>query len=127
MKKFQFRLEKVLSLRTRSEEAAKLDLGHAIGTLTEAEQRLEASRAARAAAVTERFTDDGGIEQFRLYEAYIERLDSEAAQFAREQSAAAAVVEEKRALYVEASRERKVIDKLRERRRLEWKKENADE
>ena len=61
------------------------------------------------------------------WESYIVRLELEADRLMEEREAAEAVVEEKRQLYLEASRELKVLEKLKEKRHKEYRKETFAE
>jgi flagellar FliJ protein len=57
------------------------------------------------------------------WDSYINRLEQEAQHLAEEAAQAEIVVEEKRNLYLEASRELKVMEKLKEKRETEYRKE----
>ena len=54
---------------------------------------------------------------------YILRLEQEAERLAEEAAQAELVVEEKRNLYIEASRELKVMENLKEKQEKEYRKE----
>jgi flagellar FliJ protein len=124
MRAFAFKLEKVLKLRVSAEEEARNGLGRAVGALSAIENNIRANEAERAAAARERFAsaDGNAIDRFRLYEAYIERLDADAERMAEEAAEAELVVDEARTAYVAASRDRKIIDKLQERDFQEYRK-----
>jgi flagellar FliJ protein len=127
MKAFRFSLAKVLKLRTYREQEAKIELGRAIGVLSEIENRIKAVAENRYRAAAERFAPDNDALQILNYEHYILRLDQERDKLLEEAAQAELVVEEKRALYLDASRERKVLDKLREKREKEYRKEMFEE
>ena len=57
------------------------------------------------------------------WDGYILRLEQEAERLMEEAAKAELVVEEKRGLYIEASRELKVMEKLKEKRKVEYRKE----
>ena len=57
------------------------------------------------------------------WDGYILRLEHEAERLMEEAAQAELVVEEKRKLYIEASRELKVMEKLKEKRSTEYRKE----
>jgi flagellar FliJ protein len=57
------------------------------------------------------------------WDSYILRLEQEAERLTEEAAQAELVVEEKRNLYLEASRELKVMEKLKEKRAAEYRKE----
>ena len=134
MKRFKFGLEKVLKLRQHNEHEARVELGRAIGVLAGIENEIKKNAATRADAIKERFagineggaagdTGYGGSLSMHAWDAYINRLEQEADRLTEEAARAEAVVEEKRGLYIEASRELKVMENLRERREREHRKE----
>jgi flagellar FliJ protein len=120
MKRFSFNLQKVLQIRKYSEEETKIELGRAIGILSEIENNISETAVRRHHAASERFADAG---QIPAWNHYIARLDQEAEKLSAQAARAEIVVEEKRALYLEASRELKAIEKLKEKREKEHRKE----
>ncbi|MCL2191121.1 MAG: flagellar export protein FliJ [Treponema sp.] len=129
MKRFRFNLEKVLELRQYREEEAKIELGKAIGVLTEIENKIKQNAAAQLNAGRERFSGiavtgggSGAVSMF-AWDGYIQRLEQEAERLMEEAARAQLVVEEKRNLYIEASRQLKVMEKLKEKREGEYRKE----
>jgi flagellar FliJ protein len=133
VKRFKFSLEKVLKLRQHNEHEARVELGRAIGVLAGIENEIKRNTATRAAAIQERFagitagegadTGYGGSLSMHAWDAYIHRLELEAARLTEEAARAETVVDEKRGLYIEASRELKVMENLKERRGKEHRKE----
>ena len=133
MKRFKFGLEKVLKLRQHNEHEARVELGRAIGVLAGIENEIKRNAAVRSEATMERFaginagnttdTGYGGTLSMHAWDAYINRLEQEADRLMEEAARAETVVEEKRGLYIEASRELKVMENLKERREKEHRKE----
>ena len=128
MKRFAFALEKVLELRKYYEQEAKVELGRAISVLTEIENNIKTNAHLRSQAASERFsvigaTENGGAISMFDWDNYILRLEQEAQRLAEEAIKAKAVVEEKRNIYLEASRELKVMEKLKEKRQKEYREE----
>ena len=123
MKRFSFSLQKVLQLRKYREDECKIELGRAIGVLSEIENRIKTTASSRVNAAAQRFADAGNSAAMAAWEHYIIRLDQEAEKLVKEAAQAELVVEEKRELYLEASREVKAIQKLREKREKEYRKE----
>jgi flagellar FliJ protein len=123
MKRFNFGLQKVLQLRKHIEEEKKTDLGRAVSALNILESRIEAAAQNRHRAASERFSNAADTGAILAWDNYITRLDQEAERLAAEAAQAELVVEEKRTLYLEASRDLKVIEKLREKRQKEYRKE----
>jgi len=128
MKRFRFDLAKVLDLRQYHEQEAKIELGKAISILTEIENNIKQNAAAQVNAGKERFSglaDAGGVGALSMFawDSYILRLEQEAERLMEEAAQAELVVEEKRGLYLEAARELKVMEKLKEKREGEYRKE----
>jgi flagellar FliJ protein len=128
VKRFSFNLEKVLELRQYREQEAKNELGRAISILNAIENNIKQNALVHSRAVQERFTginaaDNTGALSMLAWDNYILRLEQEAQRLMEEAAQAELVVEEKRAQYLEASRELKVMEKLKEKREKEYRKE----
>ena len=119
MKKFSFELEKVLSLRKFREQETKIELGKAIGALSEVEGKIKsvAEERFRAGGM---FSGNGAV--IRSYMMYITRLDLQKENLLVQAAQAEIKVEQARSGYMEASRDRKVLDKLKEKREGEYHK-----
>jgi flagellar FliJ protein len=126
LKRFRFSLEKVLELRKYLEQETRLELGRAVRDLQAVEDRLRETGAARQEAAAARFSSGNTLEIIN-YEHYINRLDREKEKLLKDAAAAELAVEEKRERYLAASRDRKVVDKLREKREAGHRKETAAE
>ena len=120
MKKFSFSLQKVLQLRKFREEECKIALGQATSVLNEIENKIKETALKRHAAASARFADTG---QIAVWDLYINRLEMEAQNLTEQAAQAELVVEEKRAQYLEASKDLKAIEKLKEKRENEYRKE----
>jgi flagellar FliJ protein len=127
MKRFTFSLEKVLELRQFSEQEAKIELGRAVGILNELERRLEDLAHERSRAAAEQFSPGNSAAMIQQYMIYLLRLDNTKEELPKEAALAAQKVEEARELFIEASRELKVMEKLKEKREKEYKKEYLTE
>jgi flagellar FliJ protein len=123
VKNFRFSLEKVLKLRAYREQEAEIELGRAIGDLSRIEYKIKTVAENRCRAAAERFSPGHNALKILSYENYISRLDQERDKLLEDAARAELVVEEKRNRYLEASRERKVLDKLREKRAGEYRRE----
>jgi flagellar FliJ protein len=123
MKRFKFNLQKALDLKTYRERDAEIELGRAIGELSVIEQRIAVLANERAQAASERFASGHGAEEIVRYDLYIRRLDKTRDQLLEEEAKAELRVEKAREEYIEASRERKVLDKIKERRQKEYRRE----
>ena len=123
MKAFAYSLEKVLGLRKHYEDEAKIELGRAVGILAELEQKLLALARETARAQGEQFNPSNTAAEIQQYMFYLIRLDSIKEQLLKEAAIAEKKVEEAREVFLEASRERKVLDNLKEKRYREYRKE----
>ncbi|MDR0502604.1 MAG: flagellar export protein FliJ [Treponema sp.] len=124
MKRFDFGpLQKVLNLREFRENECKNELGKAIGILAEIENKIKETAVKRHGAAAQRFTDPL---QMPVWDNYIIRLDRQAQNLTEQAAKAEIVVEEKRAEYLEAYKELKAIEKLKEKRLTGYKKEISD-
>jgi flagellar FliJ protein len=126
VKRFKFNLEKVLELRQYGEQEAKNELGRAIGILNSIENKIKQNAVVHSQAARERFEGINaadGASSMMAWDSYILRLEQEAERLMEEAAQAELAVEEKRNLYLEASRELKVMEKLKEKREAEYRKE----
>ncbi|MDR0376459.1 MAG: flagellar export protein FliJ [Spirochaetaceae bacterium] len=121
MRRFSFDLEKILELRAYREREAKIELGRAVGVLTAIEREMQSLAASRSAAAFRRFAPGNDSDEIRRYDLYIRRLDAQRDRLVTEAAEAERAVETARQVFLEASRERKVFDKLREKRWGEYR------
>jgi flagellar FliJ protein len=122
VKRFHFDLEKILALRLNREHETELELGKAIGTLAELENRIKRVAEERVIAAAGRFGKTRGATEILSYDNYILRLDKTKDALVEAAAKAELIVETARTAYLEASRDRKVLDKLKERRQKEHHK-----
>jgi len=120
MRRFKFNLEKILQLRKFKEEECKIALGQAISILNKIELEIKETAVKRHGATMQRFADPM---EMISWENYIIRLDRQAEQLAEKAAQAEIVVEEKRALYLEAQKDLKAMEKLKEKKQKEYRKE----
>ena len=123
MKAFAYSLEKVLKLRKHNEDEAKIELGRAISVLADLEQKILTLGGEIDKAKKAQFNQDNTAVIMQLYMFYLIRLDATKEQLLKEAAMAELKVEEAREAYLEASRERKVLDKLKEKRYEEYRRE----
>ena len=121
MKRFNFKLEQVLKLREFREKETQIELGRAVGALTVIENQIKNVAQEKFIAVQNRFS--GNINLIRSYEFYILRLDQTRDTLLEKAALAELEVERTRAIYLEASRERKIFTKLKERKEAEYRRE----
>jgi flagellar FliJ protein len=125
MRQFQFRFQRVYELKERMEDVRKAALGDAVGALeaeTEELQRLNDQRVERRQASRGEAgqTLEAGILQ--LASNYALRLERESGQQTEQVRRAQTVTDEKRAELMEATRDRKVFEILRDRAAAAHKK-----
>lgn len=128
MRRFRFRLEKFLELRRWKEREREIALAKVLGEVLLLEKRIAEIGQLIGASLFGEFRRENriDIEAMTRRELYAQRLARE-----RESRQVALVVkrgelEQARARYLEASRDRKVLDKLRERRETEYYEQAVD-
>lgn len=120
MKRFAFRLERLLELRAWHERRAELVLAERAGACAVLETRIAENLTNRARASREAFAQGREIADYRAAEFYVRRLDIERDRLSRELAVAEAAREEARVAWIEKHRERESVGKLRERREAEY-------
>jgi len=116
MRRFKFNLEKILELRKFKEEECKLALGQAVSFLNKIENDIKENAFKRHDAASRRFID---VAQTASWEYYIRRLEQLSENLMEQAAQAQLVVEEKRAEYLEAQRDMKAMEKLKEKQQKE--------
>ena len=127
MKKFKFSLEKVLSLREFEQNQAQIELGKAQSVVNDLNNQLKyiASEIVRSNESRANSTD---LNFLLSIENYINGLNYKKEILLEELAKAQLVLEEKRAIVVEAIKKRKSLEKLKEKQLEEYKKQyNLDE
>jgi flagellar FliJ protein len=122
VKRFKFSLDKALKLREYHEKETEIDLGRAVGALTQLEQAIDATTEERIAAAAERFSAGFSVSDILTFDHYVQRLDATNVKLAQDAEKATARVEDARGVYIEASRDRKVLSNVKERREKEHHK-----
>jgi flagellar protein FliJ len=129
MRRFQFRLERFLDLRRWKEREWEIALSKVLGECLLLENRITEIDAEIGSSRLAVFTDGArvDVESMTRRELYVQRI-------MHERERARSTLEEKRkemekvrAKYLEASRERKVLDKLKERRAGDYYEHQRDE
>jgi flagellar FliJ protein len=123
MKRFAYSLEKLLNLRKFAEDEAKIELGRRVGELSVIERRIRETAEERATASGSQYAPGNTVADFHYYMNYIIRLDAFAEKLVKDAAAAEMEVEKARENYIEKSRDRKALDKLKEKRYKEYRKE----
>ncbi len=115
MKRFSFRLERVLELREYAETVAKALLGEKSAVCSRLNLSLEENARATLDAARERFRPGGNAADHRAAELYSVRLTQERERLMKALAMAEAERETARLAYVETSKAKEIVAKLRER------------
>ncbi len=121
MRKFQFNLEKILELRKYDEQQWELKLGEATGRCN-ALHRKTACKASRKQIFEQRHLDTGDMRMFLYAENYTHRMDQEITELRAELEKAEAERQKLQEKFLEASKKRKILDKLKERQQQAYYK-----
>jgi flagellar FliJ protein len=129
MRRFQFRLERFLELRRWKEREWELALARVLGECLKLEKRIAEIGAEMGASMFSVFVagtrvDIGAMARRELY---VQRLALERERAREKLVEKRKELEKVRARYLEASKERKVLDKLKERRAEEYYERQIDE
>lgn len=122
MKKFVFSMEKILDLREYEEKQAQIELGKAIGDAEKIRQQLNFVATEKAKMLSMDISGTS-INERLVHENYLVRLDRQKEVLLEELAAAELIVEEKRAVFAEALKKRKVLSNLKEKQLQQYKKE----
>lgn len=125
MKRFSFSLQKLLDLREFREKEAEIALGKANTARDAIKMELEDVAQKRVRSAFER-QNNLSIQDLVSIENYITRLDARKDKLLEDLAAAELVVEQMREKYLETTRDRQVISKLKEKKEAVWHKENLD-
>jgi len=123
MKRFNFRLKKVLKHKEIVEDLEKERLGKAKSELQrerERLQRMEDQRRRTREELKERRTSRISLPEALIYEAYLERVDEEVSQQATKAAQLSQKVQRTRDDLLQASQEKRIVEKLRERKEAEY-------
>ena len=126
MKKFVFKLETVLDMRKRKEEDVQIKLGIAISELHKMQMNLEETRRKKGAYQSEIELLKSNIQQMDdllMYQNYVDSVEKLIDRMKLEIREMEKNVEEIRLLLGQAARERKMIEKMKEREYEKYQKE----
>lgn len=122
MKKFKFSLEKVLSLREFEEKQAQIELGKAQSVVNDINEQLKFIASERVKSNESR-SKSSDLTFLMSIENYINGLDYKKELLIQELTKAQIILEEKRAIVIEAIKKRKSLEKLKEKQFESYKKE----
>ncbi|GAB1483854.1 hypothetical protein MASR2M78_26700 [Treponema sp.] len=127
MKRFSFSLEKLLQLRRYREQETEQALARAMGELASIESRIKVLAEERLAVSANRFTSGKTPAELQNTEYYLLRLERSTASLLEAAAKAELLVDAAREAFLEASKDKKVIDKIRDKRIAEHKKVAQEE
>ena len=129
MRRFQFRLERLLEIRRYREREWELKLAAATGRCFMLRQQIQNRRQAILQSIRDREQPLGFLNVQSLFacELYIERLDQEIGKLEIELEQKELKRQEVQHSFLDASRERKVMQKLKERKQTEYYREQKKE
>jgi flagellar FliJ protein len=122
MRRFQFRLERFLELRRWKERECEIALARELGTCLLLEKRIDEIGKEVSASMLSAFVAGIQIDVWAMArrELYLQRLAHERARTEAALAEERKELEKVRAKYLHAAKERKVLDKLKERRSDEY-------
>jgi flagellar FliJ protein len=121
MKRFVFKLEKILQLRKYEEQEAKIELGRALGALAAIEGQIFSLAEERSRNAAAQFSPSNSANMIRQYMLYLLRLDQKKEELLKDAALAEQKVEEAREVFKAAFQNRQMLDKLREKKEKEYK------
>lgn len=129
MRRFRFRLERFLDLRRWKERERELALAKVLGEVMLLEKRIAEIGELIAGSLFGEFRRENRIDVQAMArrELYAQRLARERESRREELAVKRGELDEARARYLEASKDRKVLEKLRERREKEYYEQALDE
>jgi flagellar FliJ protein len=122
LKQFLFDLESILELRKYREQEAEIALGKAVGELTRIERNIDAVAEEKVRVSRERFSLGYGVAELLTFERYVLRLDDTKDRLLKDAAQAELEVESARQVYLDASRERDVLDEVKKDEAAEYRK-----
>ncbi len=122
MKRFSFSLQKLLDLREFREKESEIQLGKAIASRDAIQLDLEDVARKRHESAASR-VGGASVQDLLAIERYIARLDKKRDSLLENLAAAELVVEQKRAAYMDATKDRQILTKLREKKEASWRKD----
>ncbi|MGP1593750.1 MAG: flagellar export protein FliJ [Treponema sp.] len=124
MRKFQFKLQKLLDFRTFKEKEAETALARAVSARDSVKLKLQ-EIAERELTARKNFEHDSynTLADFTILEHYLIRLYTEKEQQITALAQAELVIEQERAHYIQAHKDRLIMTKLKEKKEAQWKAE----
>lgn len=122
MKRFAFSMQKILDIREFAERQAQIELGQAVAEVNRINGELEAVAQEKMRMLQVKLKDVS-LNEFLVHENYMKRLEITKERLLEELAAAQLVVDEKREVFAEAMKQRKILSNLKEKQFAQYKKE----
>ncbi len=122
MRKFEFNLERLLKLREHEEQEWEIKLGRAVTKCVDIENQIKHRHSEIERVLLNRGSIENREQDFLVMEMYKRRMRSEAVDLNKKLAEAEAERDEVRNDFLEASKKRKVLSKLKEKREKEYYK-----
>ena len=122
MKRFSFSMQKILDIREFAERQAQIELGQAVAEVNRINKELEAV-AQEKQRMIQMNLKAASLNEFLVHENYMKRLELTKERLLQELAAAQLVVDEKREIFAEAMKQRKILSNLKEKQFAQYKKE----
>ncbi|MEE0132573.1 MAG: flagellar export protein FliJ [Treponema sp.] len=122
MKRFVFSMQKILDIREFAERQAQIELGQAVAEVNRINGELEAVAQEKMRMLQVKLKDVS-LNEFLVHENYMKRLEITKERLLEELAAAQLVVDEKREVFAEAMKQRKILSNLKEKQFAQYKKE----
>lgn len=122
MKKFQFKMQKILDLRKFEQQQAEAELGKANAEVARIQRELDSIALKRVQTAKSNQGQSDFIVLSQM-DVFFKGLDIQKEKFLQEMVQAQMIADEKRAVVLECMKKTKSLEKLREKHYEAWKKE----
>ncbi len=122
MKRFSFSLQKILDIREFAERQAQIELGRAVAEVNRINSDLEAVAQEKIRMIHQK-PQEMTLNDFVVRENYMKRLELTKERLLEDLAAAQLVVDEKREIFAEALKQRKILSNLRDKQYAQYKKD----
>ena len=127
MKRFRFNLERVLTLRKYIEKNREIKLGTIISKCNVIQNRIKLLEQNRISHFRNFKLQNGGIDYLQTLERYFNKLEADRLEFSSELASLNEEKERAQKEYLEASRRRKTIEKVKEKKEQNYYREQLIE
>lgn len=123
MKRFRFNLEKVLALREENEKNWEIKLGEVVSSVNNVKREINSIEHSKREHFKDFSLSKEGLEYLQMTELYFRKMEDDRKRLMSELEDLSIKRAEVQREYLKALNEKKVIEKLKERRAAEYYKE----